>query len=32
MAQGLDDPTHTARFTRSPFGFDGIIVTPGDLS
>lgn len=31
VAQGLDDPTHTARFTRSPFGFAGIIVTPGDL-
>jgi hypothetical protein len=31
IAQGIDNPTHSARFSRTSLGFSGIIITPGDL-
>ncbi len=30
VAQGIDDPTHTARLDRTPLGFHAIVVTPDD--
>ncbi len=30
VAQGVDNPTHTASFARSPLGFNAMIVTPTD--
>lgn len=31
VAQGIDDPTHSARLDRTPLGFNAIVVTPGDF-
>jgi hypothetical protein len=30
VAQGIDDPTHTARLDRTPLGFHAVVVTPND--
>jgi hypothetical protein len=31
VAQGIDNPTHSARFSRSPLGFNALVVTPEDF-